>query len=340
VTVDREFFLSFTGADRPWAEWLLAELDSAGYSSISQLRDFVAGGNFALDMDKAARRARRTLGVLSAHALHAPYVRQEWAQRLAEDPTGEQRRLILVRVEPCEPEGLLRPVNYIDLVGLDEAAARERLREELAAVLRGERRLPLAPRYPTGVPAAPVADVQRPRFPTALPPVWNVPYRRNLDFTGREEVLARLAEQLERGAAAVTQALQGGGGVGKTALATEYAYRHRSRFDAVWWVRAETPASLVGDYADLTTALGLQEAGQADQRLVALAVRRWLEGHDRWLLVLDNANGPDAAHRVGGAAGLPGRPAPPGAARAGAGDLPRCQLGALRIPGRAGGLQP
>jgi tetratricopeptide (TPR) repeat protein len=81
--------------------------------------------------------------------------------------------------------------------------------------------------------------------------------------------------------------------VGKTALAVEYAYRHRSRFDTVWWVRAEEPASLVGDYADLAIALGLAEAAQADQQLAALAVRRWMEGHDRWLLVLDNAEGPD-----------------------------------------------
>ena len=29
MTVDREFFLGFTGADRSWAEWLLAELDAA-----------------------------------------------------------------------------------------------------------------------------------------------------------------------------------------------------------------------------------------------------------------------------------------------------------------------
>jgi hypothetical protein len=49
VRVDRDFFLSFTGTDRPWAEWLLAELDAAGYCSVSQLRDFLAGGNFALD---------------------------------------------------------------------------------------------------------------------------------------------------------------------------------------------------------------------------------------------------------------------------------------------------
>jgi hypothetical protein len=294
VTVDREFFLSFTGADRPWATWLLAELDAAGYSSVSQLRDVVAGSNFAVEMDQAARRARRTLGVLSPAALQAPYVRQEWwAQRLAGDPTGQQHALVLVRVEPCEPEGLLGPVVHIDLVGLDEAAARARLREELARAVRGQRPLPAEAEFPGGGPAA-VADVERPRFPTALPPVWNVPFRRNPAFTGREQALAALAEQLARGAAAaVTQVLQGAGGVGKTALAVEYAYRYRSQFDTVWWLRAEQPTTLVGDYAGLAAALQLPGAGQADQQLAVVAVRDWLEEHDRWLLALDNADAPD-----------------------------------------------
>jgi hypothetical protein len=294
VTVDREFFLSFTGADRPWASWLLAELDAAGYSSVSQLRDFVPGSNFVVEMNRAARRARRTLGVLSPKALQAPYVWQEWAQRLAGDPIGEQRALVLVRVAPCQPEGLLGPVVYVDLVGLDERAARALLREELAAAVRGRRPLPADPQFPGRGPAAMVADLQRPRFPTALPPVWNVPYRRNPTFTGREQALAELAGRLGQGAAAaITQVLQGAGGVGKTALAVEYAYRHRSEFDAVWWVRAEEPATLVGDLADLAVALRLAEAGQADQQMAVLAVRRWLDSHDRWLLVLDNAQAPD-----------------------------------------------
>jgi tetratricopeptide (TPR) repeat protein len=78
-------------------------------------------------------------------------------------------------------------------------------------------------------------------------------------------------------------------------LAVEYAHRHRSQFDTVWWVRAEQPATLVGDYADLAGALHLPGVGQADQQLALLAVRRWLEEHDRWLLVLDNAEGPDTS---------------------------------------------
>jgi tetratricopeptide (TPR) repeat protein len=294
VTVDREFFLSFTGADRPWAVWLLAELDAAGYSSVSQLREIVAGSNFVVEMDQAARRARRTLGILSPRALEAPYVRQEWAQRLATDPTAEQQALVLVRVDPCEPEGLLGPLVYIDLVGLDEAAARARLREELAALVRGQRLLLGDHDFPGRGGRASVAEVERPRFPTALPPVWNLPFRRNPAFTGREQPLAELAEQLGREAAtAVTQTLQGAGGVGKTALAIEYAYRYRSQFDTVWWVRAEQPTTLVGDYAALAGALQLPGAGQADQQLAVVAGRRWLEEHDRWLLVLDNAEAPD-----------------------------------------------
>jgi hypothetical protein len=63
----------------------------------------------------------------------------------------------------------------------------------------------------------------------------------------------------------------------------------------VWWIRAEQPASLVGDYAELATALGLPEATLPEQQAVVRAVRRWLESHDRWLLVLDNAEGSHTA---------------------------------------------
>jgi hypothetical protein len=109
-------------------------------------------------------------------------------------------------------------------------------------------------------------------------------------------VLDSLTAALERGGtAAVTQVLQGGGGVGKTALAVEYAYRQRARFDTVWWVRAQGPTTLVTDYTDLAIALGMAEAGQADQQVAAIAVRRWLEDHDRWLLIFDNAEAPDTS---------------------------------------------
>jgi tetratricopeptide (TPR) repeat protein len=291
----RDFFVSYTGADLPWAQWIAWELEAAGYTTILQEWDFQAGANFILEMHRAARETDRTVAVLSSRHLEALYTQPEWAAALVTDPTGTKRQLVPVRIEECTPNGLLAALVYIDLVGLDEDSARIRLRERIAGTLRGRSKPSVAPPAPMEKGAA-AAD-GRPRFATALPPVWNLPYRRNPNFTGREEQLAALASQLDQGAATVAvtqaQAVHGTGGIGKTSLAVEYAYRHRARFEVVWWVRAAEPASLVGDYAALAGVLGLAEADRADQQMAALAVRRWLEDHDRWLLVLDNAQAPE-----------------------------------------------
>ncbi len=287
----RDFFISYTQADRAWAEWIAWELEAAGHTTMLQAWDMPPGTAFAHAMDKAIRTTQHTVLVLSPAYLRSAMTEAEWRPGFVADPSGQDRRLVPIRVEACKVEGLLADRVYLDLVGLDEATARARLREGIAAALRGHARPDSRPRFPRA-PAAPAVD--RPRFPTALPPVWNVPYRRNPTFTGREQALDALAAELARGAAAaVTQAIQGGGGIGKTALAAEYAYRHRSEFDTVWWVRAEEPTSLVSDYAALAGALGLPAAGEADQEVAAAAVRRWLDEHNRWLLIFDNAQDPD-----------------------------------------------
>jgi tetratricopeptide (TPR) repeat protein len=289
----RDFFISYTHADQAWAEWIARELEAAGYTTIVQVWDMPPGAAFAHAMDQAARTSRRTLLVLSPAYLRSTMTEAEWRPGLVADPSGELRRLVPVRVELCQPEGLLADRIWIDLTAVDEATARQRLRDGVAAVQRGHARPATRPRFPRA--PAPAA-LDRPRFPTALPPVWNVPFQRNPAFTGRDQVLADLVARLAgSGTAAVTQVLQGAGGVGKTTLAVEYAYRQRASFEVVWWARAEKPATLVGDYADLAAALGLEQGAEADQQLVAQVVRRWLEDHDRWLLVLDNAYGPDMA---------------------------------------------
>jgi tetratricopeptide (TPR) repeat protein len=122
---------------------------------------------------------------------------------------------------------------------------------------------------------------------SAAAPVWRVPYRSNVSFTGREGLLEELDQALRRGGAAV--ALTGLGGIGKTQLALEYAYRHRDDYRVVWWVRADDGATLAADYAWLATALGLAEREAKEQAAVVAAVHLWLEQNPGWLLVFDNA---------------------------------------------------
>ncbi|MBA1341618.1 MAG: hypothetical protein C5S40_05700 [ANME-2 cluster archaeon] len=127
-----------------------------------------------------------------------------------------------------------------------------------------------------------------------LPLIWNIPHNRNPNFTGREEYLTRLKDALNSGQpAALTQAIHGLGGVGKTQLALEYAYRNTAEYDIVWWIRSEETTTLASDYAALAGDLKLPEKDETDQNVVNAAVKRWLETHPAWLLVFDNVQEPE-----------------------------------------------
>ncbi|MDQ5823776.1 MAG: FxSxx-COOH system tetratricopeptide repeat protein, partial [Chloroflexota bacterium] len=78
------------------------------------------------------------------------------------------------------------------------------------------------------------------------------------------------------------------GGVGKTQIAIEYAYRYASHYDAVLWVRAEEPTSLAADFAGFGNELGMTDLDARDQDATVKAVLRWLRENTGWLLVFDN----------------------------------------------------
>jgi len=138
--------------------------------------------------------------------------------------------------------------------------------------------------------------------PVTVPAVWgNVP-QRNKNFTGREEILTRLRESAALQVTAVLpseplpHALQGLGGVGKTAVAIEYAHRFRSEYDLIWWIPADQPALVRSSLAALAGRLGLEAASATGIEGAATAVLDALrrgEPFSRWLLVFDNADQPE-----------------------------------------------
>lgn len=85
-TVD--FFVSYTGADRPWAQWIAWELEAAGYSALIQAWDMPAGSNFVHEMHAATRSGARTIAMLSPASLASEFCEAEWGAAFRADPVG------------------------------------------------------------------------------------------------------------------------------------------------------------------------------------------------------------------------------------------------------------
>ena len=99
-------------------------------------------------------------------------------------------------------------------------------------------------------------------------------------------------------AAAITQpqAVHGLGGVGKTQLAVEYAWRHQADYDVALWAGAESSTALQANVAALAKVLSLPEA--KEETVQVETVMNWLREHERWLLILDNADSKEAQAAV------------------------------------------
>jgi hypothetical protein len=157
-----DFFISYNKADKSWAEWIAWVLEENGQTDVIQSWDILPGGNFVLEMQRAAIDCDRTIAVLSEDYLNSASAQPEWAAILVKDPQDAKHKLLPIRVRPCEPQGLLRSVAYVDLVGKSERDAESTL---LSAIV--ERPKPTTrPLFPeVARPASERSSMGRVRFP-------------------------------------------------------------------------------------------------------------------------------------------------------------------------------
>lgn len=73
-----DFFISYTQADRAWAEWIAWVLEEDGHKILVQAWDFAPGSNWIQGMQAGVTRAARTIAVLSPAYLESEYGTAEW----------------------------------------------------------------------------------------------------------------------------------------------------------------------------------------------------------------------------------------------------------------------
>jgi hypothetical protein len=122
---------------------------------------------------------------------------------------------------------------------------------------------------------------------------WIVPFERNSCFTGRESELTRLEKQLYTEGGPKKIAVIGLGGVGKTSLIVELAYRIRKDHEdcSVFWIPAMNFESLQQAYLNICQQLrlsGWDNKNEDPKRLLQHYLSQDSAG--QWLLVFDNAD--------------------------------------------------
>ncbi|WP_329344626.1 FxSxx-COOH system tetratricopeptide repeat protein [Streptomyces sp. NBC_01352] len=120
------------------------------------------------------------------------------------------------------------------------------------------------------------------------PPAYRLPPR-NTNFTGRDATLREVRQCLTSRNGVAMVAVQGLGGVGKTQLAIEYAYRYLSKYRFVAFVGAEDSDLVASHFVSLAGQLGLTEVS-SDQAIPRVYGK--LLDHRPWLIIFDNGEKP------------------------------------------------
>jgi tetratricopeptide (TPR) repeat protein len=265
-------FVSAHRADKQWARWLQWHLADAGSEVVLQDWGFLPEEDFNARA-QGVGNSQLVVVVLSQDYVDNPLAARDWTEALVAQ-VGDDR-LLPVMATPCTPPAALGG-QVVHLPGLEELDALKSLRDVLA-----QRGLTFFQPHPR------IHDLRRPRYPALRPKILHLDEGRDAFFTRDRVAFDQLHDALQESCSVV---LCGLSGVGKSAIAREYAYVNMSQYDPIWWIEAIEPAGIPDQLLVLAERLGVDVADREHGEALDALWDKLRERHD-WLLVYDNAVG-------------------------------------------------
>jgi len=267
-----DVFLSHSSADKPIVKKLAERLTADDFKVWFDGESIREGNDWIEKIEEGLAKSRKMVVCASKAALESDWVKAEFRTVLRNDPVNRSMRLLPLRLEECDVEGLLGNLQRVDWFANNDEAYKK-----LTRFLR-----------PSPFDAV-LGDGSTTR-------VQNLPSPRNPYFTGREEILDRLHASFldpQSKAVSLSQAIKGLGGIGKTQIALEYAHRcYEYDNQTILWINAETDASITTSYTEIAQMLRLPEKSAKETDVIVKAVMEWMQASGNWLAVYDNVEDP------------------------------------------------
>ncbi|TMD69932.1 MAG: toll/interleukin-1 receptor domain-containing protein, partial [Chloroflexi bacterium] len=278
-------FISYAHKDRRLCDELVVHLSNLRNQNVINDwfdGDIIAGTEWEQDILAHLSTAEIVLLLISAHFMASSFCQSVELKQAIDRHDANQARIIPI---------ILRPTDWKDapfaklqmLPSQGKPVSKWPTHDDaFEDVIKGIRRA-IKDLNATGTPSMGREQVS----------AWNVPFRRNPFFTGREAIFTQIHNLLHAGKpTALWQppAIRGLSGIGKTQTAVEYALRYRDRYQYVLWVQANDHETLLLNFVALARLLNLPEQDAREQQVVVQALKQWFEAHSGWLLIFDNAD--------------------------------------------------
>ncbi|MDR0824157.1 MAG: toll/interleukin-1 receptor domain-containing protein, partial [Prevotella sp.] len=281
MIIKKDFFISYTHDDEQWAKWIAETLNDADYSTIIQAWDLKPGTDFVAQIQKALYFVDRFIPVVSKTYLsQTGWAQREWTSIFANAHSSEKNLFIPVCVEQLNAGidnwGLFSTISTISLFNKSEEELNKELLNGISTNGRSK-----------NTPAIPDTN-KKPLFANDMP-FNNLPAR-NTRFTGRTKQLKAISQGFKnRNTILLTQTVKDLDGIGKSEIAKEYAFRKGYEYECIWWINAETDATIQSAYTEFALKKGLVNPDTKEIEIFIEAVKYWMSRHNYWLFIFDNA---------------------------------------------------
>ena len=302
-----DIFISYSSQDSDVAQYVCSYIEKSGKRCWIAPRDIIPGTEWAEAILAGISQCHVMVLIFSTHANISPQIKRE-----VERAVNRSMPILPFKIDSSLPSGSLEYFimnsHWLDASNPPIESHFQSLVQSVDLLLRPE-----SSRGSLGVcaygsqlskigSANKLDNFQRVEAIRAN----NIPASIGSRFHGRDQFIKDLQSSFstqmpgEKAANNQPKVIHGLGGLGKTRLAIEFAWRHANDYSAMLFVTADTVETFREEVAELTSpqALNLTAYAVSEQKPRIDASRRWFATHLDWLLIIDNVDSEEVAAEV------------------------------------------